>query len=92
MAMSDGQNQKKSPGQTVADAALAGYDKGAKKKADSKSSSKNDFSLIPSLKKGGMVKKTGLHLLHKGEEVIPANKVKSLKRKGSMRKRTSAKA
>lgn len=79
-----GQNQKKTPGQTVADAALAGYDKGAKKKADNK--------LIPSLKKGGMVKKTGLHILHKGEEVIPANKVKSFKRKNSTRKRTSVKA
>lgn len=90
--MADDQNPKKTPGQTVADAALAGYNKGASKKADSKSAIKTDFSLIPSLKKGGMVKKTGLHLLHKGEEVIPANKVKSLKRKGSMRKRTSVKA
>lgn len=87
----DDQKQKtspenKSPGQSLTDAAVAGYDKGAKNKADKKAAMK-----IPSLKKGGRVKKTGLHLLHKGEEVIPANKVKSFKRKVSMGKRPSAK-
>lgn len=60
--------QTKSPGQTVADAALAGYDKAQAKKP-------------PSMKKGGRVKKTGLHLLHKGEEVVPAKKAKSFRRK-----------
>ena len=79
-------NQKKSPGQTIAEAAVAGYDKGAQKKADKKAAMK-----IPSLKKGGRVKKTGLHLLHKGEEVIPANKVKSFKRKVSIGKKSSVK-
>jgi hypothetical protein len=36
----------------------------------------------PSMAKGGMVKKTGLHMLHKGEMVIPAKmskKIKSMK-------------
>jgi hypothetical protein len=36
---------------------------------------------IPSYKKGGTVKKTGLALLHKGEHVVPAGKVKSMKGK-----------
>ena len=31
------------------------------------------------MKKGGMVKKDGLHYLHKGEQVRPANKVKKNK-------------
>jgi len=79
------QTEKKSPGQTISDAALAGYDKGVSNKA-------KDNGSIPSMKKGGKVKKTGLHILHKGEEVIPANKVKLSKGKGSMRKRVSAKA
>lgn len=30
-------------------------------------------SAYPSMKKGGTVKETGLHLLHKGEEVIPTD-------------------
>jgi hypothetical protein len=30
---------------------------------------------MPSMKKGGMVKKTGPHFLHKGERVVPAAKV-----------------
>lgn len=30
----------------------------------------------PSMKKGGIVKKTGLHYLHKGERVIPVGKRK----------------
>ena len=34
-----------------------------------------------SMKKGGMVKKTGVYLLHKGEKVIPANQVKKNKTK-----------
>jgi hypothetical protein len=85
MAMDDS-NQRKTPGQSLIDAAVGGYDKGEKKKADNKKSALN----IPSMKKGGKVKKTGLHLLHKGEEVIPANKVK--RRKDSMRKRTTVKA
>lgn len=87
----DDQTQKKSPGQSLSDAAVAGYDKGSA----AKTAKKNNLSIpssIPSMKKGGRVKKTGLHLLHKGEEVIPSNKVKSLKRKGSNRKRTSVKA
>lgn len=33
---------------------------------------KGGLGAIPSMKKGGKVKKTGLHLLHKGEMVIPA--------------------
>ena len=32
--------------------------------------------LAPSMKHGGNVKKTGIYKLHKGEKVIPANKVK----------------
>jgi hypothetical protein len=34
-----------------------------------------------SFKKGGLVKKTGAYKLHKGEKVIPKNKVKKLKKK-----------
>jgi len=34
-----------------------------------------------SLKKGGDIKKTGIYKLHKGELVIPANKVKEVKKK-----------
>jgi hypothetical protein len=34
---------------------------------------------IPSMAKGGMVKKTGLHMLHKGEMVIPAAMAKKVK-------------
>ncbi len=33
---------------------------------------------VPSYKKGGRVKRTGLALLHKGEHVIPKNKVKKV--------------
>jgi len=33
----------------------------------------------PSMKKGGMVKKTGLHYLHKGEMVVPVKDVKKVK-------------
>jgi hypothetical protein len=38
--------------------------------------------VVASMAKGGMVKKTGLHMLHKGEMVIPAKmskKIKSMK-------------
>lgn len=45
---------------------------------------------IPSLKGGGKVKKTGLHVLHKGEVVTPAHKARSRKRTTS--KRTIVKA
>tara|TARA_R100001369_G_scaffold76313_1_gene105456 strand:- start:234 stop:530 length:297 start_codon:yes stop_codon:yes gene_type:complete len=44
---------------------------------------------VISLKKGGKVEKTGLHQLHKGEVVLPANVVKSMSKtfsKGSMSK------
>lgn len=34
----------------------------------------------PSYKKGGTVKKTGLALVHKGEKVIPKNKVEKKKK------------
>jgi hypothetical protein len=40
---------------------------------------------IPSYKKGGRVKATGLAKLHKGERVVPKNKVKSVEK--AMRKR-----
>lgn len=33
---------------------------------------------VPTMKKGGRVKKTGLHLLHKGEMVVPARMVKKM--------------
>jgi len=35
---------------------------------------------IPEFKKGGKVKKTGLAKVHKGELVIPANRVKAVKK------------
>ena len=35
---------------------------------------------VGSYKKGGKVKKTGLALVHKGELVVPANKVKKFKK------------
>lgn len=34
-----------------------------------------------SLKKGGRIPKTGIYRLHKGEEVIPADKVKRIEKK-----------
>lgn len=34
----------------------------------------------PSMAKGGMVKKTGLHMLHKGEMVIPAKMTEKIKK------------
>jgi hypothetical protein len=37
---------------------------------------------IPSFKKGGTVKKTGLIYAHKGERVIPKNKVSKMFKKG----------
>ena len=41
-------------------------------------------ALIPSMKKGGRVKKTGLVLLHRGEHVVPAKRSK----RTSLRKTT----
>ena len=35
---------------------------------------------IPMYKKGGTVKKTGIALVHKGELIIPASKVKAVKK------------
>lgn len=35
---------------------------------------------LPAYKKGGKVKKTGPALVHKGEVVVPKNKVKKLKK------------
>ena len=35
--------------------------------------------VVASMAKGGMVKKTGLHMLHKGEMVIPAKMSKKIK-------------
>lgn len=37
----------------------------------------NTPTRIPTYKKGGTVKKTGLALVHKGEKVTPASKAKS---------------
>ena len=37
--------------------------------------------LVGMYKKGGTVKKTGIALVHKGELIIPASKVKSVKKK-----------
>lgn len=34
----------------------------------------------PSMKKGGMVKKTGIHYLHKGEMVVPVKNVSKVKK------------
>lgn len=36
--------------------------------------------LLGQFKKGGMVKKTGAYILHKGEKVIPSKKVKKMKK------------
>lgn len=33
---------------------------------------------MPMMKKGGRVKKTGPHMLHKGEKVVPAHKAKDM--------------
>lgn len=46
-------------------------------------------SSIPSYKKGGMVKKTGLAKLHAGEKVIPRNKVGAVTK--AMRKTSGGK-
>lgn len=42
-------------------------------------------NLAGSFKKGGRVKKTGVYRLHKGEKVIPANKVKRSRSRGKRR-------
>jgi hypothetical protein len=38
----------------------------------------NKKKKVPSYKKGGKVKKTGLALLHKGEGVLPVNSMRAL--------------
>lgn len=43
-------------------------------------------SETPSYRKGGMVKKTGLARLHRGEYVVPRNKVKRMKKAMRMKK------
>lgn len=43
--------------------------------------------VVGSMKDGGMVKKTGLYKLHKGEKVIPADKVKEMDMKNKTRKK-----
>jgi hypothetical protein len=35
---------------------------------------------MPSMMKGGMVKKTGPHMLHKGEMVVPASMASKIKK------------
>jgi len=37
--------------------------------------------ILGSLKNGGMINKTGVYKLHKGEMVVPASKVKAMKKK-----------
>ncbi len=37
-------------------------------------------NMIPTFKKGGVVKKTGLIKAHKGELIIPAHKAKALRK------------
>lgn len=56
---------KPKPSYTLADEAASAA-QGLKSKAE------NVKQVIPSMKKGGMVKETGPHLLHKGEAVVPA--------------------
>jgi len=36
--------------------------------------------MMPAYKKGGTVKKTGPAVVHKGEKIIPANKVKKVEK------------
>jgi hypothetical protein len=43
---------------------------------------------IPSYKRGGKVRKTGLARLHKGEYVVPRNQVKKVMRKMKSRMRS----
>jgi hypothetical protein len=42
--------------------------------------SESSSGSVPSMAKGGMVKKTGLHKLHKGEMVIPVKDVAKVKK------------
>ena len=79
-----------------ADAWQAGVDiaQGAMQKRQSKSTLKKAqrptgleterpalTAMIPSFKKGGRVKKTGLALLHRGEYVVPAGRTKKVSRR-----------
>lgn len=45
---------------------------------------------IPEYKKGGMVRKTGMALVHKGELIIPSKKVAMVKKAIRMYKRRKA--
>ena len=39
------------------------------------------FQVLGEMKKGGMINKTGVYKLHKGEMVVPASKVKKVMKK-----------
>jgi hypothetical protein len=46
---------------------------------------------VPSYKKGGTVKKTGMAMVHKGEKVIPQKKVESMNQFMSRRNKETMK-
>ena len=73
-----------------ADAFMGGFSAGSGKDKDKKKDDdKTDFAHPKQYKKGGMVKKTGMALVHKGELVLTAAKAKHMK-KGT-RKRAATK-
>lgn len=57
-----------------------------------KSKEKAPKEKLPQYKKGGMVKKTGLAKVHKGEMVIPARKTESIERFMRRRNRKEGKS
>lgn len=59
---------------------------GDNQKSESFAGSSGGMLPFPTYKKGGIVKRTGLALVHKGERVTPASKSRKTTRKSSRRK------
>lgn len=82
------QGQKQTLGDKVRDVAIkVRTDWNDMKEAERKRKGEKDTTPkaayeVPSFKKGGTVKKTGLIYAHKGEKVIPKNKVSKFMKRG----------
>lgn len=69
-----------SSGDSKSGGALASWLQKRRDKAKGSDSNRMDKSPVPSYKRGGKVRKTGLARLHKGEQVIPAKEARKKKR------------
>jgi hypothetical protein len=65
----------------AAQQALKGAKKIKENKASDEASSPHEGGTVASMKKGGKVKKTGKHMLHKGEQVLKRKTAKKYRRK-----------